>query len=551
MLPSALPAFSPPSGVSSAPSRAASSGLTAARSSAGASSSTAAVKRISVFMAAPSLSPVRARASERELDAGCNEATIVEQVVLARTPVVGVRDVQIPPVADAGRESHGARVPAADKSSAGTGGVSARVLGPGEVREQVPVADHAVVLEPPGDHVTPGELGGERGTWLDLAGKLGVAAEVRIAAEVRTRPVVAQTKAHGAAAQPVLETRHVVPAGFDEQHRLGSLENIGEDLGGRDIEVPGVLQLPAADGLSDSETAELIVSRDRRQGRGRRGRTAARGVDRTAELQALQPRLEGRQRGVDELDIVELQRHVVAECNLALQCRASLLDLGVEGQAQHLDVAREFLVDPLGPAVLGRRNIGSLVGDIAARTRGVGADGGVLLGRRRAQVPALRGGTLLADRRAGRDRRRERQARRERLRGRTHGAGRSPGVAEARLRTGGEGDHGKAARVVEEVQAELCALAEVRQVELEIDTELAGLKRLVIAEARDGLEVADQRAAKGAEVHAEVGNGAKAEDHAVAAGPGYVARAEVRSVRLDDVLVPIEEVQQLAAQVLR
>src|SRR5207302_1568794 len=166
MLPSPLPAFSPPSGVSSAPSRAASSGLTAARSSAGASSSTAAVKRISGIIAA---TPIR---------------------------------------------------------------LSARGLGPGEVREQVPVADHAVVLEPPGDHVTPGEPGGERGTWLDLAGKLGVAAEVRIAAEVGTRPVVAQTKAHGAAAQPVLETRHVIPAGFDEQHRLGSLENIGEDLGG-------------------------------------------------------------------------------------------------------------------------------------------------------------------------------------------------------------------------------------------------------------------------------------------------------------------------------
>src|SRR5438045_7739993 len=115
MLPSALPAFSPPSGVSSAPSRAASSGLTAARSSAGASSSTAAVKRISVFIAAPPLfaCPRASAASERELDAGCNEAAIVEQVVLARTPVVGVRDVQIPPVADAGRESHGARVPAA------------------------------------------------------------------------------------------------------------------------------------------------------------------------------------------------------------------------------------------------------------------------------------------------------------------------------------------------------------------------------------------------------------------------------------------------------
>src|ERR1700751_2428589 len=122
MLPSALPAFSPPSGVSSAPSRAASSGLTAAESSAGASSSPAAAKRISVFIAAPPLfaCPSASAVSERVLDTGCNEAAVVELVVWAGAAEVGVGDVKAPLGAQIGAEPRRDAVPARDEVASRT-----------------------------------------------------------------------------------------------------------------------------------------------------------------------------------------------------------------------------------------------------------------------------------------------------------------------------------------------------------------------------------------------------------------------------------------------
>src|ERR1700683_3481644 len=123
MVPSALPAFSPPRGVSSCPRRAASCGLTAAHAS-GANSSPAAVTRISAFIAAPpylSAFPAVRLASERELDARRNEVAIVEQVVLAGSAVVRVGNVQLPPRARAAREAERGRVPSLHEVAAGSG----------------------------------------------------------------------------------------------------------------------------------------------------------------------------------------------------------------------------------------------------------------------------------------------------------------------------------------------------------------------------------------------------------------------------------------------
>src|SRR5215468_5739371 len=84
MLPSALAAFSAPSGVRSWPSRAASCGPTAPNA-ADANNINTAAERIGIFMTPPSMcvhGATRHGASERYFDAGRDEIAIVQQVVL-------------------------------------------------------------------------------------------------------------------------------------------------------------------------------------------------------------------------------------------------------------------------------------------------------------------------------------------------------------------------------------------------------------------------------------------------------------------------------------
>src|SRR5579864_9054267 len=234
MVPSALPAFSPPSGVSSAPRRAASCGLTAPKAS-GATNSAAADNRVRVFIAAPPY--VRglriawgdAPLSERELDTGRDEIPVVEQIVLTRAAVIGVGNVQFPPLMGRGRQSHRGCPAALDKRAARSRRHPGHVLRPRQMRQQVPFADDVVVLEPAGDHVAPRELGGELRARLEaLAERIGasrlalpaerrelrIAAEVGVAAQVRSRAVVAQPEAFRSAAQLALQARHVVGAGL-------------------------------------------------------------------------------------------------------------------------------------------------------------------------------------------------------------------------------------------------------------------------------------------------------------------------------------------------
>src|SRR5215831_2104355 len=139
MLPSALPAFSPPSGVRSWPSRPASCGLTAPNAT-DASSIAATADRISIFMAPPPMCVPGAnpsQASERDFDAGRDEIAIVEQVVLAGAAVVGVRDVELPRIVKAGGETHGRVDAAIDESATRTRRNAVHILYPGEVRQQV------------------------------------------------------------------------------------------------------------------------------------------------------------------------------------------------------------------------------------------------------------------------------------------------------------------------------------------------------------------------------------------------------------------------------
>src|SRR5579863_5105674 len=130
MVPSALPAFSPPRGVRSAPRRAASCGLTAPHARC-ANNSPAAATWI-VFIATP---------SERELDARRDETAVAEQVVLTGAAKARVGNVQVPGLLQIGADANGGRVPALDKVAARPGRDAVYVLRPGGVRQDVPGGD--------------------------------------------------------------------------------------------------------------------------------------------------------------------------------------------------------------------------------------------------------------------------------------------------------------------------------------------------------------------------------------------------------------------------
>src|SRR6266480_3069219 len=322
MLPSVLAACSPPRGVSSAPRRAASSGLTAPKA-AGAHSSAAAANRIRVFIAALHYSRARAGPrgwSKRVFDTGRNEIAIVGEVVLAGATVLCIGHVEVPLGAQARTEAHAERMTALDEVTARTGGAPLHVMAPGEMRQPVQCAESVVVLEPAGDDVAPGELVGKRVAGLHQGGKLRIAAETGIAAQVRAGAVVAQTATDRPTVELILEARDVIGRGLEQQHRLGGLQHVGEHLRGGELSLPGVLELPAADDLAEPKGAELVAPGDRSHALD----THAWRAHRLAE-QPRDPRLEGRERCVDELDVIELQRHVVTERDLPLQRGAGLL----------------------------------------------------------------------------------------------------------------------------------------------------------------------------------------------------------------------------------
>ena len=124
------------------------------------------------------------------------------------------------------------------------------------------------------------------------------------------------------------------------------------------------------------------------------------------------------------------------------------------------------------------------------------------------------------------------------------------GVAEAGLRAGLPRDHRQTAGVVEEVEPELRAVVQVREIDLQVEAVLAGVRRRVVGQAIHRLEVGVQPAAQRAEVDAEVGDRAEPEEDALAARGAEVVGAEVGAGRLRHRLVPVEQVQELAAQVL-
>jgi len=104
--------------------------------------------------------------------------------------------------------------------------------------------------------------------------------------------------------------------------------------------------------------------------------------------------------------------------------------------------------------------------------------------------------------------------------------------------------------IVEEVQSELGAAAEIRQVVLQIEAVLPRIGWLAVCGARNLLEVGDVGAAQGAEVNAQVGELAEVEHDLAPSGSSRIIGAEIGAIRLGLGLVPLEQVQELAAQML-
>ncbi len=199
-----------------------------------------------------------------------------------------------------------------------------------------------------------------------------------------------------------------------------------------------------------------------RERRGRRHSLRTGGGQRRA-AQRGETLLERRERREQQLDVVELQRHVLAVGHFALQRDAAPLQLRVERQADELDVLGILGEVAGGQRVLVRGDVAGLRRDVAAGQVGVRADGGVGLGLRQREIAARRGGARHAEAGGGGDGRPQagRPAARA-LRCRAHGVQRAERIADARLRAGAAGDQRQTAVVVEEEQAELRAVVEAR-----------------------------------------------------------------------------------------
>ncbi len=104
--------------------------------------------------------------------------------------------------------------------------------------------------------------------------------------------------------------------------------------------------------------------------------------------------------------------------------------------------------------------------------------------------------------------------------------------------------------IVQEVEAELGAVVEVRQIQLEVDAALAAVLGLARLDPVHVLEVRDERTAERAEIHALIRERAEAEQHALAARRREIVRTEESTRRLGLGVVPVEQIDELRRQVL-
>ena len=262
---------------------------------------------------------------------------------------------------DAEREA----VAAFDEVAAGSGRRAPDVMLPAEARQDVPGSHEAGIFEAARDAITIGRGIGEAVLRLDEIQREAVrrrdrravtAAQLVVAADVGARAVEAQAAIVRAAGQLVGHVLDVREAGFGDEHHLRGLEHVRERLGRGELHLVGVVQIPALHLLVETEAAELAAMRERRGGRHafRAGGRQRRAAQRREAL------LERRERREQQLDVVELQRHVLAIGDFALQRDAAPLQLRVERQADELDVLRILGEVAGGERVLVRGDVAGL-----------------------------------------------------------------------------------------------------------------------------------------------------------------------------------------------
>ena len=104
--------------------------------------------------------------------------------------------------------------------------------------------------------------------------------------------------------------------------------------------------------------------------------------------------------------------------------------------------------------------------------------------------------------------------------------------------------------VVDEVEPELGALAEVRQEPAQRSAILAAVRRLGRGPARHGLEVFDERTAERSEVGALVGERAESQEDLFAAARHEVVAGEISADGLRLRRIPVKEADRLGRQVV-
>src|SRR5882672_3504839 len=311
MLPAALPAFSPPSGVRSAPRRAASwavmpafaAGMPAMSAAVRAQAPSAAITFLVCMVILPR--------SEGVLEARREEIAVVEIVPAAGAAVARVVEIHIPAALQVQVDADRGGDAPVDEVAAGPGRRADVVL-QGIARAHVPRTDEAQVIEATSEANAPGRRVREAVLRFDFVEMLAL--ERKVSADRRAGAVVAQALAVRAARELVREALEMREADFTDDHHLRGAQHVGERLGCRHLHLDGVVAVPALHFLVEPEAAELAAGVERR-GRARSGRTSRRQRD---TLQRCQPGFEGRQRAEQQFHVVVLDRRIHAIGQLAL-----------------------------------------------------------------------------------------------------------------------------------------------------------------------------------------------------------------------------------------
>src|SRR5690348_13980653 len=315
MTPSLLPARSAPTGVSGVPVR-----PSLATSSGGALACTPtantaqATRTASLLCWNRNMSSLPVDASERIFGRELDEIAVADQIEVAGAEIIRVGEIEHPTVDVGGFGANGDGFAAANEVSARPRRDAAHVVAEGNARREVERrAEHVVVIPARGDAVTPRELGRET---VGLRDRVAQVAGGDICATTGIGAVAIET-------QSARQVPDLVESDFADQGDLARAEQVvrPEDLRSGQLPLPPPVPLPALDFLPGSELSEL--------------------ADETPGGLRNHP-VEWREAGEQQLDAMQLQRHVRPVAQLALQGDAAGFEQGIEAHRKQADILRIF-----------------------------------------------------------------------------------------------------------------------------------------------------------------------------------------------------------------